>query len=272
MPFFPNSNNDVIEFLRNRGKAPLHITGGEQNDAKSETVSLSKLNRVLIYEPQEMIISVQPGIILGELQKVLALKGQWLPTLVASESLEMTLGAAVAADHFHPRALNCGALRTTILGGTFCTISGEIFKSGSRVVKSVAGYDIHRAFCGSRGRFGIILDLTMKIQPLPEMFFRFLASSENRETILNLRPTCLEEYSGKLLVEFSGYKEDISIDIDRLRSTHMIIQELHEQKWADTIKELISLRDKERGKTLSHLAKELLLKVQGVFDPEGVLV
>src|SRR5205807_7984424 len=136
---------------------------------------------VLLYEPEEMIISVQAGITLGELQTVLSESGQWIPTLVAEESSEKTLGAAVAMDHFNSRAKSCGMLRTTILGGTFCTTSGEIFKSGSRVVKSVAGYDIHRAFCGSRGLFGVILDLTLKVQPKPEVFFRFFAPLHIRE-------------------------------------------------------------------------------------------
>ncbi len=272
MPFFPKTNEDISEFLRNRGQTSLHISGRDQDHDEGETISLSKLNHILFYEHEEMIISAQSGITLDELQKKLATKSQWIPTLVEAESSEETLGAAVARDHFHPRSLNCGALRTTILGGTFCATSGEIFKSGSRVVKSVAGYDIHRAFCGSRGRFGIILDLTLKVQPFPEMFYRFLAPLEARKQILKFHPACLEEYVGKLLVEFAGYKEDILFDIDQLKSSDIKIEELDDKKWANAVKELIRLSDKERKKILPPVTEELLSKVRKVFDPEGILI
>lgn len=271
MPFIPNTNDEVSQFLRNRSNTPLHISGIAQDSLNIETLSLSQLNSVLVYEPEEMIISVQTGIPLEKLQEILASKGQWIPTLAANESLELTLGAAVAADHFHPRSLNCGALRTTILGGTFCTTSGEIFKSGSRVVKSVAGYDIHRAFCGSQGFFGVILDLTMKVQPLPEMFFRFFAPLDVRERLLQFHPTCIEEFSGKLLIEFSGYKEDITSDIAELRADDLIIEELESARWDSAIKELIILRDSESKSAHNVETDELLKKVQRVFDPEGVL-
>ncbi len=272
MLYSPHTNQEVSDILRLRNKSDLHISGKERDALKADTLSLGNLNSVLFYEPEEMIVSVQAGISLSELQKTLSTKGQWIPTLVPKESLEQTLGAAIASDHFHPRAKKCGALRTTILGGTFCTTNGEIFKSGSRVVKSVAGYDIHRAFCGSLGRFGIILDLTLKVQPLPEIFHRFLAPIASREKLLQLHPSCLEEFSSKLLVELSGYKEDIEADKGELFSNKIKIEELNDENWDIAVKSLIQLRDEEREKHLSSDAEELLKKVQRVFDPEGVLV
>jgi FAD/FMN-containing dehydrogenase len=270
--FFPTSNDDVSQFLRERSNIPLHISGEGQNHVERETVSLSRLNSVLLYEPEEMIISVQSGILLDDLQNTLATKGQWIPTLLASESLERTLGAAIAIDHFHPRALNCGALRTTILGGTFCTTGGEIFKSGSRVVKSVAGYDIHRAFCGSQGLFGIILDLTLKVQPLPEMFYRFLAPLDAKERLLQFCQSCLEEFSAKLLVEFAGYKEDLIYDIEQMESSGITIEKLEDQKWSSAVKKLIQVRDETQEKAPSEEVEKLLRQVRRVFDPEGVLI
>jgi hypothetical protein len=267
MPFFPNTNDDVAQFLRERNGSPLHITGNRVDHSSKETISLSSLNSVLLFEPEEMIISVQSGISLEDLQITLAKNGQWIPTLVAGESIEKTLGAAVAMDHFHPRSKNCGMLRTTILGGTFCKTSGEVFKSGSRVVKSVAGYDIHRAFCGSRGKFGIILDLTLKVQPKPEMFFHFFAPMTEREKLLRLHPTCFEENEGKLLVEFSGYREDIENDIEVIKP--MVLAQLNNEEWCNHVKKLINLRSKE--KSLSSDVENLLKELRKVFDTKEVL-
>lgn len=272
MIYSPYTNLEISDILRLRSKLDLHISGNAVDEILTDTLSLVNLNSVLLYEPEEMIISVQAGINLFELQKNLSAKGQWIPTLVAEESLEQTLGAAIAMDHYFPRAKNYGALRTTILGGTFCTTNGEIFKSGSRVVKSVAGYDIHRAFCGSRGRFGIILDLTLKVQPLPEIFYRFLAPIDSREKLLQFHPSCIEEFSGNLLVEISGYKEDIEVDRDELRSSKIDIEELSGEDWRASIRELIQIRYTARNKNISPEVIELLKKVQRVFDPEGVLV
>jgi len=267
MPFFAHINEEVLGFLRERGKYPLHITGGENDYSGTETISLNKLDSVLLYEPEEMIISVQAGIKLSKLQEILGAKNQWIPTLVAEESLEETLGAAVAMDHFHPRSKNMGMLRTTILGGTFCTTTGEIFKSGSRVVKSVAGYDIHRAFCGSRGMFGIILDLTLKIQPKPEMSCQFLTPLDARGKISRFYPACLEEFNGKLLIEFAGYKEDIERDIEQVQRD-LQVEKLSDEKWFEIIKML----QQKREISLIPEVEKLLGDVRKVFDPEGVLV
>jgi FAD/FMN-containing dehydrogenase len=272
MIFYAQSNEDISQFLRNRSRSPLHISGGEKDSSAYETISLSKINHILFYEPQEMIISVQAGIRLDELQKILAEKNQWIPTLHASEVSEATLGAAVAMDHFHPRTLTCGALRTAILGGTFCTTKGEIFKSGSRVVKSVAGYDIHRAFCGSRGRFGIILDLTLKVQPLPEMFYHFYAPKNAHKMLLQFHPTCIEEHAEKLLVELSGYKEDVIADTEEVKSSGIHIEELKDNTWNSVMKELIYSQDREKEKKLEPFSEELMNKVKRVFDPENILV
>ncbi len=269
---FPTTNDEVSQLLRNRSNAPLHISGTAEDRQGSEIISLAQLNSVLFYEPEEMIISVQAGIPLHDLQKTLASKGQWIPTLVASESSEETLGAAIAADHFHPRTLHCGALRTSILGGTFSTTNGEIFKSGSRVVKSVAGYDIHRAFCGSHGLFGIMLDLTLKVLPLPELFYRFFAPIEAKEKLLKFHPSCFEEYSGKLLVESSGYQEDILFDIEEIKSIGIITEELDDNSWNRTVKELIKIRDRSRNNIRSDMERTLLNSTRRVFDPDGILI
>jgi hypothetical protein len=271
MPFFAHTNEEVSQFLRGRSKAPLHITGNEHDHPRAETISLSKLKNVMLYEPEEMIISVQAGITLSELEERLRQKGQWLPLLLAEESSELTLGAAIAMDHYHPRAKSLGMLRTTILGGTFSTTDGEIFKSGSRVVKSVAGYDIHRAFCGSRGLFGIILDLTLKVQPMPEMLYHCIASLDSKEKIVRYNPSCIEESNGNLLVEFSGYKEDILSIKDELTSD-ITAKELSKDEWIREVRALIHTRDREREKNILSPELEILLqKVRSVFDPGGVL-
>ncbi len=194
---------------------------------------------IVLYEPEELIISVRGEILLNELENILAEYHQWIPTLVASEHTEEILSNAIEEDHYHPRAQSCGMLRTTILGGTFTSHAGEMFKSGSRVVKSVAGYDIHRAFCGSKGKFGKIDTVTLKVQARPEAFYHFFAPLSSKNELLNFFPTITEEYNDKLFIELAGYKEDIEHDKNELQNLRHAIEEVEESNVAKIIKHII---------------------------------
>ncbi|MEP7235072.1 MAG: FAD-binding oxidoreductase [Ignavibacteriota bacterium] len=270
MIFFPQSYEDLTQYLRTRPKSPLRISSATEEKYDQDTISVAKLDSVLFYEPEEMILCAQAGIKISELEKILCQRNQWLPTLPSQETDELTLGAAVSNDSYHLRSLSCGALRTTILGGTFCTTDGEIFTSGSRVVKSVAGYDIHRAFSRSRGRFGIILDLTLKVQPLPEIYFRCLAPLRSEKRLTEFHPTVSEQIEEMLLIELAGYTEDIEADIEAIKTYGIPIEVLDEKRWKDLSLKAIALKKQDRGENSE--ASLLLEKLRTVFDPGGVLI
>lgn len=267
----PKTIEELSEFLKNRNATPLHLTGSQHDHASAETLSTSNLIKIILYEPEETIISVESGITLLQLDETLSSKGQWIPTLVTDENPEDTLGAAIACDHYHPRASSLGALRTSILGGTFCTTDGEVFKSGSRVVKSVAGYDIHRAFCGSQGLFGVIVNVTLKVQPLPEMFFHFTAPLTERKKILDFHPTIVEESHGELFVELAGFKEDVEADKTEIERRDIVSSLIDAEQAAARIKE-IALHKKKIAVVENSPEHRLLTSVRRVFDPKGVLV
>ncbi len=266
--FSPRTADEVAEFFRRRNDR-VHISGASSESTEVETLSLSHLHSVLLYEPEEMIISVEAGITLLQLSTILSERGQWIPTLVANENNTYTLGGSIAEDQYQPRAKTLGMLRTTILGGTFCTTDGVLFKSGSRVVKSVAGYDIHRAFCGSRGFFGAIIALTLKVQPLPEVFFRFTASINLKDAIYQYNPTVIEAFEGELLVEIAGFREDIHQEKETLLSLIPPIKEISDTQWESRIKKIQIAKQQI---SISTEAELLLSKVKAVFDPKHILV
>lgn len=266
----PTTIDELSHFLKTRKNAPLHITSTTEEQSAVETLSMSGFNHIITYEPEEMIVIVQAGITLAELQNALKEKGQWIPTLVSEEHPEATLGAAIARDHYHPRSRSMGMLRTTILGGTFCTPKGEVFKSGSRVVKSVAGYDIHRSFCGSQGLFGVIVHVTLKTAPLPEQLYYFETSISNKAKIHTYHPSIVEEYNDKLFVELSGMKEDVTADIEDLAKSSIEHKVISRSDAQSIIKSITS-----RGKKKTDAASreyQLLAEVRRAFDAEGVLV
>jgi len=267
----PTTIDELSHLLQERKNLPLHITSSPEEQSGVETLSMSGFNRIITYEPEEMIVIAEAGITLSALQSALYEKGQWIPTLVSEENPETRLGAAIARDHYHPRSRTMGMLRTTILGGTFCTSKGEVFKSGSRVVKSVAGYDIHRSFCGSEGLFGVIIHVTLKTAPLPEQFYYFQTSLSNKENIHKYHPSITEEYNGDLFIELSGMKEDVSADIEDILKSGIEQRVIAPNDARSIIKSIITSKAKKEPDIRSR-GYELLAEVRRAFDAEGVLV
>lgn len=125
------------------------------------------LNAVIEHAARDMTITVQAGITLAELAKVLASENQWLPIDVPKPETA-TLGGAVAANISGPRRLGHGTFRDYILGINFVSDDGVEVKGGGRVVKNVAGYDLMKLHTGALGTLGVITQLTLKVKPKPE--------------------------------------------------------------------------------------------------------
>jgi len=211
---------------------------------------------ITLYEPDEMIIICKPAISLAELDRALKQNGQWISTLLPDEREEATLGEALVRNAYHPRSRFGSPLATSVLGGTFVTKNGHEFKSGSRVVKSVAGYDTHRAYVGSQGKLFDAIELTLKVMPRPKQFLRFTTALEKRAVMLQRKPLVLEEWRSKLVVELAGEAEDIAEDEDWLSGyDHGTIGD----EWSEMIKEISRERDQTmRSGTTDPIVEHLL--------------
>ena len=139
-----------------------------------EAIDLRAFDRVVDYEPEDMTATVEAGLTLAAFQERLAQRGQWLP-IDPPEPHAATVGAILATNASGPRRFGYGTIREHLLGLKVVLADGRLIRSGGRVVKNVAGYDLQKLFIGARGTLGVIVEATFKVRPLPAAE-RFLAA------------------------------------------------------------------------------------------------
>ncbi len=141
-------------------------------------VLTTRLDRLIDYQPDDMTITVEAGMTLAQLQSILEAHGQRL-ALDPAHADRTTIGGLVAANPDGPWRAAFGTVRDQLLGMTVATADGTLFKSGSRVVKSVAGYDLPKLFTGSYGTLGAIAQVSLRVRPLPTATGGVLARFED---------------------------------------------------------------------------------------------
>lgn len=130
------------------------------------TTNLRWLNRVVEYEPNDMVIGVEAGMTFAELDAVVRPNGQMLPLDVPVPS-RCTVGGALAVAADGPRRLGYGTLRDLTLGVQVVEASGRQSKAGGMTVKNVSGYDLMKLYHGSYGTLGVITRVNFKLLPRP---------------------------------------------------------------------------------------------------------
>jgi glycolate oxidase FAD binding subunit len=117
------------------------------------------------YPPRDMTITVESGITMAELARVLAREGQRLPVDVPHAD-RATLGGFIATNHSGPLRYGHGTIRDYVIGIAAVDGRGRTFHGGGRVVKNVAGYDFCKLLVGSLGTLGVVTQVTLKVKPL----------------------------------------------------------------------------------------------------------
>jgi glycolate oxidase FAD binding subunit len=138
-------------------------------------VGLEKLAQLIEHDDANLTATVQAGMTIGALQKILGQRRQFLP-VDPPQPLRATIGGIVAANVNGPRRMMYGGVRDLVVGMKVALATGERIKAGGKVVKNVAGYDLCKLFIGSLGTLGIITDVTLRMAPLPERAASFVAS------------------------------------------------------------------------------------------------
>lgn len=122
------------------------------------------LDRVVAYDPAEMIVVAEAGVRLRDLRGLLAEAGQEWPVDADGDA---TVGGVIAAGADPVRQLRVGLLRDSVVETVVATGDGRTIRSGARTVKNVTGFDLHRLVTGSLGTLACITTAALRVRPLP---------------------------------------------------------------------------------------------------------
>jgi glycolate oxidase len=188
---FPASTDEVAAVLRiaNERRVPV-VPRGSGTNLSAGTVPqrggivlvLTRMNRIKEVSPGDLVAVCEPGVRTIELAQAAAAEGMLYPPDPGSHTTS-TIGGNVAECSGGLRALKYGVTRDYVLGVEAVLATGEVIRSGGRLVKDVAGYDLRRLLCGSEGTLAVMTELTLRLMPAPEdsgtgmAYFRDLADA-----------------------------------------------------------------------------------------------
>ena len=148
-------------------------------------LSLDRMRRIIDYSPPDLTATVEAGLTLSEFNAVTVQERQWLP-LDPPGLRSASLGAIAACNSSGALRLGFGTPRDYVIGLKLVHADGSESKSGGKVVKNVAGYDMNKLYTGSYGTLAIITELTFKLRPLPERSSTILITSKHRGPLFQL--------------------------------------------------------------------------------------
>jgi len=233
---------------------PLAITANGNKDfyghkGDGTPLVVSQHRGVINYEPTELVLTARAGTRLNEIETLLDEHGQQLAfepphfenIMDHDEQRPATLGGTIACGLSGPARANNGAVRDFVLGCEIINGKGEQLRFGGQVMKNVTGYDVSRLICGSFGTLGVILNVSLKVLPKPELE-KSLSFTISREQAyqklisLNSQPypfTASCYYNGQLMVRLAGNAQAVKTTLAKLGGDVLN----HSQQFWQTIKE-----------------------------------
>lgn len=185
----PRSTQEVAEILKicNEHKIPVvprgsgtNLCGGTCPVEGGIVIIFRHMNCILEIDEDNLTVTVQAGVVTLDMIKAVEEKGLFYPPDPSSMKIS-TIGGNINENSGGLRGLKYGVTRDYVMGLEIVLPNGDIIRTGGKLAKDVAGYDLTRLFVGSEGTLGIITEATLKLIPMPETKKTILALYEDIE-------------------------------------------------------------------------------------------
>lgn len=185
----PRNSKEISEVVKicNDYKIPIIARGSGTNlcggtcPVQGGIVLLFKhMNKILEIDEENLTATVQPGVVTDQLAKAVEAKGLFYPPDPGSMSVSM-IGGNINENAGGLRGLKYGVTRDYVIALEIVLANGEIIRTGGKLAKDAAGYDLTRLFVGSEGTLGVITEATLKLLPIPDTKKTMLALYQDLE-------------------------------------------------------------------------------------------
>ncbi len=197
---YPQNEREVSNYIKENYKSntPIELVGSGSKRKMGRmlqcgvTLSISKLNGIVEYFPEELYIKVKAATPIKEIEEELKKNNQQLAFepidfgyFLNGKSDYGTAAGQVACNISGPRRFKVGSIRDHVLGFRGVNGRGEIIKSGGVVVKNVTGYDLSKLICGSYGTLVALTEITFKVLPKAEESKTLIIHNQKIETAIH---------------------------------------------------------------------------------------
>lgn len=183
-------------------------------------ICTSMMNKILELDEENLTLTVEPGVLLLELNKYLEDKNLLYPPDPGEKSA--TIGGNISTNAGGMRAVKYGVTRDYVRGLTAVLPNGEIIKVGGKTVKDSSGYDLKDLICGSEGTLAIITEATLKLVPKPVCSVSLLVPFDTLEEAIESVPKIIASRAVPTAIEFME------------RETILFAEEFNGKKFPDT--------------------------------------
>ncbi len=239
----PANEKQLSNFIKKIYKANIPVeligSGSKRKIGKplqcAKTLSLSDLNGIIEYLPEELYIKVKAGTPIEKIENELKKNNQHLAFepidfgyLLNGKSDYGTAGGQVACNISGPRRFKVGSVRDHVLGFRGVNGKGELIKSGGTVVKNVTGYDLSKLICGSYGTLVALTEVTFKVLPHPEENKTLVIHNQKVESaadLLNKAISSSNDISGAVFLPNEPKVNEFAMNIENTFKLNDLKQE-----------------------------------------------